>query len=91
MKLFLFNCIEKNYEKLIKSMATEEIHIRDILLYEFRKRENAILATKNICEIYEIVLEVRECQLWFEKFWIWDFDLEDKPALVTRRELKIMA
>ena len=42
-------------------MSSEE-HIRHIMLYEFRKGNNASMTTKNINEVYENALDVRKCQ-----------------------------
>lgn len=53
---------------------------RSIMLYEFKKGENAAQCSRNICEIFgkESTSE-RTCQFWYKKFRSGDFDLIDKP------------
>lgn len=55
----------------------EEIHIRHLMLFAFRKGSKATDATKDICDVYGDVLNVRKCQRWFNKFRSGDFDLND--------------
>jgi len=43
------------------SQILEEVHIRHCMLFEFHKSSNAIVATKNICDVYPSVLDVRKC------------------------------
>ncbi|XP_035734903.1 histone-lysine N-methyltransferase SETMAR-like [Vespa mandarinia] len=52
-----------------------EEHIRHCMLFEFRK--GSTVATKNICDVYPSVLDVRKCQRWFSKFRSGNFDLSD--------------
>jgi histone-lysine N-methyltransferase SETMAR len=47
------------------------------MLYEFRKGFKATEATKNICEVYGDVLDVRKCQRWFSRFRSGNYDLSD--------------
>ncbi len=42
-----------------------------------KKEKNATVATKNICEVYGDVLDVRKCQRWFARFRSGDLSLED--------------
>ena len=55
----------------------EENHIRHFMLFEFRKDIKATEATKNICDVYGDVLDVRKCQRWFNKFRSGNVDLSD--------------
>ncbi len=63
-------------------MAPDELHIRHIMLYEFRKRNNATQATKNINDIFENALDVRKTQRWFAKFR--SGDLKNRGSLERR-------
>ncbi|XP_043498446.1 histone-lysine N-methyltransferase SETMAR-like [Polistes fuscatus] len=44
------------------SQIPEEVHIRHCMLFEFRKGNNATVATKNICDVYPNALDIRKCQ-----------------------------
>ncbi|XP_043496419.1 histone-lysine N-methyltransferase SETMAR-like [Polistes fuscatus] len=59
------------------SQIPEEVHIRHCMLFEFRKGNNATVATKNICDVYPNALDIRKCQRWFSKFKSGNFDLSD--------------
>lgn len=49
-------------------MEIPEEHLRHIMLYEYKKYNNATIATENICQVYGNVLDVRKCQRWFQRF-----------------------
>ena len=60
-------------------MEVSEEHIRHIMLYEFKKGNNATAATKNIRDVYgEEALNTRKCQRWFQKFRSGDYSLTDE-------------
>ncbi|GFY17906.1 HTH_48 domain-containing protein [Trichonephila clavipes] len=59
------------------SQIPAEIHIHHCMLLEFHKGTNAIVTTKNICDVYPSALDVRKCQRWFSKFRSGNFDLSD--------------
>lgn len=59
-------------------MNENKIHFRHILLYEFRKGTKAMIAMKNICDIYgESRISERTCRKWFKRFRDGNFDIED--------------
>jgi len=72
-------------------MANYKIHIRHIMLYEFRKGTNATVATKNIFEVYGNVLDVHKCERCFAKFRSGDFSLKDCAGRKRQSELDIQA
>jgi histone-lysine N-methyltransferase SETMAR len=72
-------------------MAANDKHIRHIMLYEFRKNNNASVATKNICAVYENAVSVWTVRRWFEKFRSGDFSLDDEPGRGRKTELDIDA
>ena len=60
-------------------MVNESKHFRHILLLHFRDGKNAVQARKKMCGVYGDVLSERQCQKWFLKFRISDFNLDYKP------------
>ena len=53
-----------------------------IMLYYFKKGENATETQKKICAVYgEGAVTDRTCQKWFVKFRAGDFSLDDAPQL----------
>ncbi|GFW11690.1 histone-lysine N-methyltransferase SETMAR [Trichonephila clavipes] len=61
-------------------MESDKQHFRHILLFYYRKGENAVQAKKKLTDVYgEGVLTVRQCQNWFAKFRSGNFDVEDAP------------
>ena len=55
-------------------------HVQHIVLYYFKKGENATEMQKKTCAIYgECTFPDRMCQKWFVKFRAGDFSLEDAP------------
>jgi histone-lysine N-methyltransferase SETMAR len=62
----------------MSDVSPTEDHIRNCMLYEFRKGNKATVATKNINDVYPDALDVRKCQRWFSKFKTGNFDLNDE-------------
>ena len=59
-------------------MEIPDGHFRHILLYYFRKGENAVQAQKKLYDIYGAKsLTERQFQNWFARFRSRDFDLKD--------------
>jgi [histone H3]-lysine36 N-dimethyltransferase SETMAR len=61
----------------MRDIIPEEIHIRHCMFFEFRKGNNATVATKNICDVYSNALDIRKCQRWFNRFRSGNYDLSD--------------
>ena len=60
-------------------MDSEKFHIRVVMLFFFRKGENASKTCKNICEVYgDDAIGESTVQRWFVQFKTGNFSLEDK-------------
>ena len=69
-------------------MVNDSEHFRIVLLFYFRKGENAVQARKKLCTIYgEDVLSERQYQNWFSKFRSGNIDLE--AATRSGRPIKV--
>ena len=56
------------------------MHLRHVMLYEFRKGINVVAAVKNIQDVYQDQAPAkRTVEKWFVKFRRREFNLEDKP------------
>lgn len=61
-------------------MDVSEEHLRHIMLYEFKRGNTAVMATKSICSIYDHgILNIRKCQRWLKKFKNRNLDLKYEP------------
>jgi hypothetical protein len=70
------------------AMRDDKVRFRHLMLYKFKKRNNATTASKNICDVYgEGAVLDRTCHKWFSRFCEGDAKLNDK--LRTGHPLKI--
>ncbi|XP_037884454.1 histone-lysine N-methyltransferase SETMAR-like [Glossina fuscipes] len=69
-----------------------------ILLYSFRKGQDAVQGAKKlheVCTVMKTYLKERQCRNWFEKFRSGDFCLKDeqrsgRPVVLNEVEIKII-
>ena len=65
---------------LILKMEDKKQRFWHIMLYYFKKGENATETHKKICAVYgEGAVTDRTCQKWCAKFRAGDFSLDDAP------------
>lgn len=61
-------------------MSIDKVHLRHVMLYEFRKGINVAAAVKNIQDVYQDQAPAkRTVEKWFAKFRRGEFNLEDEP------------
>ena len=61
-------------------MEEKKQHFQHIMLYYFKKGENATETQKKICAVYgEGAVTDQMCQKWFVKFPAGDFSLDNAP------------
>ena len=69
-------------------MEDDMQHFQHIMLYYFKKGENATETQKKICAVYgEGAVTDQTCQKWFSKFYAGDFLLDDAPRLGRQVEV----
>ncbi|XP_020289890.1 histone-lysine N-methyltransferase SETMAR-like [Pseudomyrmex gracilis] len=61
-------------------MNIDRVHLRVIMMYEFRRGTRISNTVKNICDVFgENAVSIPTCERWFAKFKRGDFNLEDQP------------
>ena len=89
-------CILKKLPKLVNfcvaililNMEDDMQHFQHIMLYYFKKGENATETQKKICAVYgEGAVTDQTCQKLFSKFCAGDFLLDDAPRLGRQVEV----
>lgn len=66
---------------MLSSMNTDNICIRSIILYEYKKGTTARKCSLNINEAFQKELVTpRTCQRWYSKFRSGDYDLQNLPG-----------
>ena len=62
-------------------MNDQQVNIRHIMLFAFKKGESAVDTAKAICSVYgQDAISVRVCQLWFKRFMTGNESLEDQEG-----------
>ena len=70
-------------------MEEDNKHLRHIMLYEFRKNDNAAKALENIRAIYPNSLSHTTVKRWFARFRSGDTSLEDMPGRGRKVEFDV--
>lgn len=73
-----FKDVQANGAKMMNDQPTRD-HVRNCMLYEFRKEKTAAEATSSINAVYPEAVDIRTCQRWFSRFREGNFDLGDLP------------
>ena len=61
-------------------MEDLKVHIRHVMLWEFKNNKNATETAKKICSVYgQGVITDRQVRNWFSKFRSGDTSLRDEP------------
>lgn len=61
-------------------MENDKLHVRHVILYEFKKEMSVGSATKNIKDVYsDRAPSLSAVKKWFGRFRNGDFNLNDQP------------
>ena len=59
-------------------MEVDPIHLRHIMLYEYRRNTSAVQCHRNIISIYGNVIDESTVDRWYQRFRSHNFSLEDE-------------
>ncbi|XP_054158390.1 histone-lysine N-methyltransferase SETMAR-like [Oppia nitens] len=64
--------------KVVEGLSSRDPHIRNVMLYEYRRGSTASETLKNINEVYPNAVSRSRVYEWFQRFNSGDYSLEDK-------------
>lgn len=81
---------QKMSDSVATEMATDKVHVRHCILYEFQRGKNAAKAFESIRSFLgEDAVSYDICKFWFKRFKSGDFDVSDKQRCGAPRKYDI--
>lgn len=72
---------------MFKKNSDKDEHIRNLLLFFFRKGEDELTTAEKICKVYgDDAVNEKTARKWFKKFCAGDFNLVDTKQLESETE-----